>query len=68
MLALHENFVTDDKGNRVGVLLDWQTYQKILDDLEELGEIRAFDAALLEEDDEIIPFEQAIVEIEQQRQ
>ncbi|HID51478.1 MAG TPA: hypothetical protein EYP41_05515 [Anaerolineae bacterium] len=65
MLALHENFMTDDKGNRVGVLLDWQTYQKILDDLEELGEIRAFDA-VLEEDDEIIPFEQAIVEIEQQ--
>ena len=67
MLALHENFVTDDKGNRVGVLLDWQTYQKVLDALEELDEIRVFDAAV-ESDDEIIPFEDAVAEIEQQRQ
>lgn len=62
MLALHENFVTDDKGNRVGVLLDWQTYQKVLDALEELDEIRVFDAAV-ESDDEIIPFEDAVAEI-----
>lgn len=42
-------------------------YQKILEELEELEAIRAYDLAKAD-NDEVIPFEQAIVEIEQERQ
>lgn len=54
-------------GQRIGVLLDMAEYQKILEELEELEAIRAYDLAKAD-NDEVIPFEQAIVEIEQERQ
>ncbi len=48
------------------VILKTANYQKILDELEELEEIKAYDEAIAS-DDEVIPFEQAILEIEQNR-
>lgn len=66
MLALNEKFLVDGKGKRVGVLLDMQDYYQVLDLIEELESIRAYDAAIAE-DEELIPFEQAIAEIEEQR-
>ena len=65
MFALKESYVVDEKGNRVGVILDWATYQQMLEALEELEAIRAYDAS--QEDNEVIPFEQAVAEIEQNR-
>ncbi len=67
MIKLKERYVVDEKGNRVGVLLDLEDYQKLLEELEELESIRAYDAAKAS-DDEAIPFEQAIKEIEKERQ
>ena len=61
-----KRFVVDDEGNRVGVLLDIAEYQEILDELEELESIRAYDAAKMEID-ESIPIDQALKEIEQER-
>jgi hypothetical protein len=60
---LKERYIVDDKGNQTGVILDMNAYRKILEDLEELESIRAYDAAK-ESADEAIPFEQAIKEIE----
>jgi predicted nucleic-acid-binding protein len=65
-MALRERFVVDDKGDRVGVLLDIKEYLKMLEELEELDCLRAFDAAKASAD-EVIPFEQAVAEIEQSR-
>lgn len=48
------------------VILKAANYQKILDELEELAEIKAYDRAIAL-DNEVIPFEQAILEIEQNR-
>ena len=48
-----KRFVVDDEGNRVGVLLDIAEYQEILDELEELESIRAYDAAKMEIDESI---------------
>ena len=67
MIKLKERYVVDEKGNRVGVLLDLEDYQKLLEELEELESIRAYDAAKAS-GDEAIPFEQAIKEIEKERQ
>ena len=40
-----EQFVTDAKGKRVGVLLDVKTYELLLEAEQELADIRAYDGA-----------------------
>lgn len=62
-----ENYVVDEQGNLIGVVLDIADYRKLLEELEELESIRAYDAAKAS-GDEAIPFEQAVAEIEQNRQ
>ena len=49
------------------VLLEKQDYQKLLEKLEELDAIQAYDNAILSNEEEI-PFEVAISEIENSRQ
>lgn len=66
MLTLDERYIVDADGNRVGVLLDIAAYHKLLEELEELETLRAYDAAKAS-GDEAIPFEQAVDEIERQR-
>ncbi len=66
MITLHERFVIDEDGKRTAILLDIEEYNKLLEELEELESIRAFDAAK-SSGDEAIPFEQAVAEIEKQR-
>lgn len=65
-LELKERYVVDETGSRVAVLLDIEEYQKVLDALEELETITAYDEAKAESDD-VISFKQAIAEIESQR-
>ena len=67
MAAIRERYVVDETGARVSVLLDIEDYKRLLAESEELGCIRSFDAAKASSD-EIIPFEQAVAEIERGRQ
>jgi hypothetical protein len=64
MQAIHEQYIVDAEGHRLSVVLGFDYYQKILARLEELEEIYAFDLAE-ESEDQAIPLEQAIAEIEQ---
>lgn len=64
MNTFKERYIVNEKGDRVGVILDIANYQHLLEELEELECIRAYDAAKAS-DDEAIPFEQAIAEIDQ---
>ena len=66
MLAIKERYLVDENGARVSVLLDMDDYRRLLDELEELECIRAYDAAKVV-NDEVIPFEQAIADIERNR-
>ena len=66
MLKLKERYVVDEQGNRISVVLDIADYQGLLEELEELESIRAYDAAKASPD-QMIPFEQAIAEIESDR-
>jgi hypothetical protein len=66
MQKLAEQYVVDVQGNRVSVLLSMEEYRALLDAAEELEAIKAYDAAKAA-DDEVIPFEQAIAEIERDR-
>jgi PHD/YefM family antitoxin component YafN of YafNO toxin-antitoxin module len=61
-----ERFVVDEAGNRVAVLLDLTEYQSMLEELEELESIRAYDLAKAS-GEKPIPFEQAVQEIERNR-
>jgi len=63
MILFKERYVTDENGNRVAVLLDMEDYRKLLEDLDILESIRAYDAAKAS-GDRPIPFEDAIAEIE----
>jgi len=60
-------YVTDDAGNRVAVILDLEQYEALTEAAEELDALRAYDEAKAA-NDEAIPFDQAIREIEQARQ
>jgi hypothetical protein len=62
---INERYVTNEKGERVGVILDMEEYRRILEELEELESIRAY-AAAKASGDHPIPFEQAVEEIEKQ--
>ena len=64
MPTVNEGYVVDENGNCVGVILTIDDYRKLLEGLEELESIRAYDAAK-NSGDEAIPFEQAVREIEQ---
>lgn len=62
----HERFVTDKDGKRIAVLLDMDEYATLLQELEELEALKAYDAAKSTPDD-AIPLDQALAEIEKDR-
>jgi hypothetical protein len=59
MRNIKERYLVDDNGNRIGVVLNMKDYRRLLEQLEELESIRAYDAAKAS-GDEVVPFEQAI--------
>ena len=59
-------FVTNEKGEKVSVILDVDDYKKMLEDLEELEAIRVYDTAKAS-GEPAIPFRQATDEIERSR-
>lgn len=65
MIAYSKKFLVDEKGDRIGIFLDIEDYRKLLDELEELESIRAYDAAKVS-GDEPTPFDQAAAEIERE--
>jgi len=63
MSVSKEQYVVDASGNRTAVLLDVKRYIELLEAQEELESIRAYDDAK-SSGDEVVPFHQAIREIE----
>lgn len=65
--------MVDENGKRVGVLLDVEEYERMVEGLEEFEDIlthRAYDeakAALENGEDELVPWEPAKREIEEER-
>ena len=66
MLTFKERCVVDAGGVPVSVLLDIEDYRRLMEELEELESIRAYDAAKAS-GDKAVPFEQAVAEIERRR-
>ncbi len=61
-----EKFVTDSQGNRIAVLVEVEEYRRLLDALEELESIRAYDSAVAVRE-EAIPFDKAVEELKRDR-
>jgi hypothetical protein len=64
MVTVHPEYVIDDQQNRKAVLLPTAEWEQIVGELEELDDIRAYDAAQQHAADRL-PFEQAVREIQQ---
>lgn len=62
MVALHPEFVLDEDKHTKAVLLPFPEWEKVVAELEELDDIRAFDT-IKSSSDEAIPFDQAVREI-----
>ncbi|MFN3802453.1 hypothetical protein [Belliella pelovolcani] len=59
-------FITDDHGKKLAVILPIKEYNKMVDDLEELEDIRLYDAAKKGKQ-EFIDADKAFEEIEENR-
>lgn len=42
--AIYPQYITDEQGKRVAVVLSMQQWQQLLDELDELDDIRLYDA------------------------
>ena len=63
-MKVHPEYIVDEDLNKKFVVLPYSEWKIILEEMEELDDIRAYDRAKDEADDEILPFEQAVKEIE----
>ena len=59
-------FIIDNNGKKLAVVLPIKEYNKLIEELEDLEDVKEFDKAMKREQ-EFIPFNQAIQEIEEQR-
>lgn len=60
-------FVTDDHGKKLAVILPIKEYEKIMEDLEDLEEVRLYDKVKKNDTGERIPMEEAFKMIEAKR-
>ncbi len=62
MEQLKEKYVIDENGNKTEVILSIEVYKKLLEELEELEELKLYDEAKSSEN-EILPFDEAMKEL-----
>lgn len=59
-------FIVDDQGNKTAVIIDFEEYKKMIEELEELSAEMAYHKGMAEIET-AIPFDEAIKEIEKNR-
>ena len=62
MIPIHEEYIVDDNGKKKSVVVPVSQWKQILEALEELDDIRAYDEAK-NHPSESVPFKQAVREI-----
>ena len=63
-MTVHPDYIVDEKQNRKSVVLPIGDWERIVEELEELDDIRAYDEAKSGPQD-AVPFEQAVREIQE---
>lgn len=64
MVTIHPEFVLDEQQKPKAVVLPLAEWEQVVGELEELDDIRAYDAAK-EQSAKAVPFEQAVSEIQE---
>jgi len=64
---METQFLTDEKGNRTAVVLPIKIYNKLIEKLEDLEDVRLYDEAKREDDGYRISFDEAFKIIEEKR-
>ena len=67
---METRYVTDEKGERVGVILDVREYERLMGALEDLADLRAADEtleAIARGEEELLPLDEAVREMEEER-
>ena len=66
MIQINEEYLVDEHGERKAVVVPLATWKQILEALDELEDLRAYDEAKHRPSDSI-PFEEAVLEIRQRK-
>jgi PHD/YefM family antitoxin component YafN of YafNO toxin-antitoxin module len=66
MVVVHPQYIVDEKQDRQAVLLPMAEWEQVVEELEELDDIRAYDEAK-SGSQESVAFEQAVQEIQEGR-
>ena len=60
MQQIHPQFITDQAGNKLSVILPINEYNKLMEDLEDAEDIALYDAGKAEDNGERISFDEYI--------
>ncbi len=67
MLRVNPQFITDTTGNRISVILPMGEFETIMEELEELEDIRLYDKSKAEDEEPAVPIDEAFKIIEANR-
>nr|MBK9653485.1 hypothetical protein [Bacteroidota bacterium] len=67
MITVHPQYIKDTNGKKSFVILPAKEFDSIMEELEDLEDIRLYDEAKKEDDGERIPMEEAFKMIEEKR-
>lgn len=62
MIALHPQFIVDEAEEKKAVVIPFNEWLQILNDMEELEDIKLYDQTKADKDDETINFDQLVEE------
>jgi len=66
MLTIHPQYITDDKGEKLSAVIPIQEFKTLMDELDELEDIKLYDSAKAD-NEQSIPIEEAFKLIEVNR-
>ena len=67
---METRYATDEKGERIGVILDVREYERLMEALEDLADLQAADEtleAIANGEEELLPLDEAVQEMEVER-
>lgn len=67
MIALHPQYIKDTEGNKSLVIISAKEFDSIIEELEDIEDVRLYDEAMKNDTGERIPMEEAFKMIEAKR-
>jgi PHD/YefM family antitoxin component YafN of YafNO toxin-antitoxin module len=67
MLNVKPQYITDDKGKKISVVIPIKDFEALMEELDEIEDIRLYDEAMKNDDGTRIPMNEAFKMIEDKR-